>query len=334
MHLEVQPFISTLFLNEVNKMAIVNGTNFNDNNTFQFNGAFFQFFPQLDGTNGNDSIFGFNGTDILRGLDGNDLLNGGAGADNMDGGDQNDTYIVDNVGDIVGEAFNDAIGGVDTVNSTVTHTLSFAIENLNLQGAAVINGTGNGNNNNINGNSAANIIRGLGGNDNLLGRGCNDTLSGGAGNDIVDGAEGNDVLRGDAGNDILRGGNGDDILAGGLGNDALFAGLGATDHYVFDTTLNSVTNVDSITGFFSPVDTIRLDNDIFTSFAIPGAIAAGNLRVGPGVVAADANDFLLYDTTTGALSYDANGNGAGGGVQFATLLGVPPLAADDFLIIN
>ncbi len=314
-------------------MAIVNGTNFNDNNTFQFNGAFFQFFSQLDGTNANDTISGLNGTDILRGLNGNDVLNGGAGADDMNGGDQNDTYFVDNLGDVAAESFNDILGGVDTVNSSVTHTLGFGIEHLNLTGGAVINGTGNGNSNNITGNSAANTLRGLAGNDILSGLGGNDLLVGGSGNDNLIGGDGNDILRGEAGNDILQAGTGDDILAGGLGNDTLMAGLGATDHYLFDTTLGP-TNIDTINGFFAPVDTIRLDNDIFTSFGVPGAIAAGNFRAGPGVVAADANDFLLYNTTTGALSYDANGNGAGPAIQFATLSGVPPLSAADFFIVN
>ncbi len=313
---------------------IVNGTNFNDNNTFQFNGLFFQFFPQLDGTNGNDSIFGFNGNDILRGLNGIDILNGGAGADNMDGGDNNDTYFVDNLGDVAAEIFNDALGGVDRVNSTVTHTLGNGIEHLTLTGAGLIDGTGNGNNNNITGNSAANTLRGLGGNDILSGLGGNDLLIGGTGNDNLIGDTGNDILRGEAGNDNLRGGEGDDILAGGLGNDTLTTGLGATDHYLFDTTLNSATNVDTIIGFFAPVDTIRLDNDIFTSFAVPGGIGAGNLVIGPGATASDANDFLLYNTTTGALSYDANGSGAGAAIQFAALPGVPPLSAADFLIVN
>lgn len=314
-------------------MAIVNGTNFNDNNTFQFNGVFFQFFPQLNGTNANDTISGFLGTDLLFGFNGNDVLNGGPGADNMNGGDQNDTYFVDNLSDIAAESFNDAMGGVDTVNSSVTHNLGFGIENLNLTGGGPNNGTGNGNNNIINGNSATNTLSGLGGNDRLSGLDGNDILIGGLGNDNLLGGDGNDILRGNEGNDLVQGGTGDDILAGGLGNDVLMAGLGATDHYLFDTTLGP-TNIDTINGFFAPVDTIRLDNDIFTSFVALGAIAAGNFRAGPGVVAADANDFLLYNTTTGALSYDANGNGAGAAVQFASLSGVPPLSAADFFIVN
>ena len=40
---------------------------------------------------------------MLTGLGGNDILNGGAGADQMFGGTGNDTYVVDNVGDVVTE---------------------------------------------------------------------------------------------------------------------------------------------------------------------------------------------------------------------------------------
>jgi len=313
---------------------IVNGTRFNDNNTVQFNGVFLQFFSQLNGTNSDDSIFGLNGNDILRGLNGTDLLNGGAGADDMNGGDNDDTYIVDNVGDVATETFNDALGGIDQVNSSISYTLGYGFEHLTLTGAVAINGTGNDNGNTINGNSAANILRGLGGNDSLSGLAGHDVLLGGAGNDQLTGDAGNDILRGEVGNDNLHGGEGADILAGGVGNDVLTAGLGTNDHYLFDTVPNSTTNVDTIIGFFAPADTIRLDNDIFTSFAAPGGIGAGNLVIGAGATASDANDFLLYDTATGALSYDANGDGFGAAVQFATLTGVPPLSAADFLIVN
>jgi len=107
------------------------------------------------GTSDNDFLPGFNTNDELFGLAGNDTLNGGAGADTMDGGDGNDLYIVDNVGDIVKEIFDDALGGVDTVNASVSYSLApgtagnqgFGIENLTLTGTANINGTGNAKNN-------------------------------------------------------------------------------------------------------------------------------------------------------------------------------------------
>jgi Ca2+-binding RTX toxin-like protein len=80
-----------------------------------------------------------------------------------------DTYYVDNAGDVVTEAYNDALGGVDTVFSTVNFTLGFGLENLTLTGTGNINGTGNGNNNVITGNGANNILNGGSGKDTLTG---------------------------------------------------------------------------------------------------------------------------------------------------------------------
>ena len=73
-------------------MAIINGSNFNDNNTF--NGFPFIFRPALIGTNGNDTIRGFGGNDIIFGLGGNEWSDGGAGNDQMNGGSGFDTLDV------------------------------------------------------------------------------------------------------------------------------------------------------------------------------------------------------------------------------------------------
>lgn len=50
-------------------------------------------------------------------------------------------------------------------------------------------------------------------------------------------------------------------------------------------------------------------------------------------IAADASEYLLYNTTIGTLSYDVDGNGAGAAVAFVTLLGNPTLTSADFTII-
>ena len=52
-----------------------------------------------------------------------------------------------------------------------------------------------------------------------------------------------------------------------------------------------------------------------------------------GTAALDADDRILYDVSTGKLYFDADGNGAGGAVQFAILSGSPALNAGDFMVI-
>ncbi|GAB2175797.1 M10 family metallopeptidase C-terminal domain-containing protein [Dongia sp. agr-C8] len=57
----------------------------------------------LTGGRLDDILTGLGTDDVLNGLEGNDTLDGGAGADKMSGGKGNDTYYVDNTGDVVSE---------------------------------------------------------------------------------------------------------------------------------------------------------------------------------------------------------------------------------------
>ena len=78
-------------------------------------------------TNEEDVINGGKGRDTISGLGGDDTLNGGANADTMIGGMGDDTYVVDNTTDVVTE---NAGEGADTVQSSLTYTLSSNVENL------------------------------------------------------------------------------------------------------------------------------------------------------------------------------------------------------------
>ena len=97
---------------------------------------------------------------------GNDQLNGGAGADQMYGGTGNDTYTIDNVGDVANETDGD---GTDTIRSSISFSLGDpvhaigAIENLTLTGSSAINATGNELDNVLTGNSGSERSQGGGG---------------------------------------------------------------------------------------------------------------------------------------------------------------------------
>src|SRR5262249_39361966 len=110
--------------------------------------------------------YGNSGVNLLYGNSGNNLLNGGGGADGMLGGPGNDVYFVDHMSDNVVENANE---GNDTVFSTVHCTLSANVENLVLQGAANLQGHGNGSANVIYGNAGQNLLKGGGGADLMVG---------------------------------------------------------------------------------------------------------------------------------------------------------------------
>jgi Ca2+-binding RTX toxin-like protein len=183
-------------------------------------------------------------------------------------------------------------------------------------------------------------VSGNNGNDQLYGWSGDDFLDGGAGFDTLVGAEGNDellgglngdVLYGGLGNDLLRGGNGLDSLNGGEGNDVLLGALGTdtltggagNDVFRFTSALDGRINIDTITDYQVGVDQIQLSSSIFTVFAN---------RVGQTV---GLNQYLTYNQSTGALSYDADGSGGNPALEFA-IIGTsshPSLAADQFLIV-
>jgi Ca2+-binding RTX toxin-like protein len=63
--------------------------------------------------------------------------------------------------------------------------------------------------------------------------------------------------------------------------------------------------------------------------------AAADFRTYGTRTAQDDTDFILYNTATGALLYDADGNGAGvAAIEFATLSGHPTIAADNFFTFS
>lgn len=176
----------------------------------------------IRGGAGDDKLFGQAGNDRLEGGDGDDLMHGGDGPDIMVGGVGDDIYYVHSTEDQVIEAAGE--GSFDNVRSTVSWTLGDHFEELMLEGSADIDGSGNALDNAVLGNSGANVLYGLDGNDTLGGYGGDDIQYGGAGNDRLVGRDGNDVLHGGTGDDQYFVDTADVIVElGGEGVDTVFS---------------------------------------------------------------------------------------------------------------
>ena len=131
----------------------------------------------------------------------------------------------------------------------------------------------------------------------------------------MNGAAGNDSLTGLGGNDWFNGGAGNDLLEA---NDDRFLGANDSDHFVFDQTPGAA-NADSIVDFQTGFDKLHLDGRVMTAVGPSGNFAAGDARFYSAAGATgghDSDDRVVFDTSTGNLYYDADGNGASAAGHF------------------
>lgn len=181
------------------------------------------------------------GNDLNNTITGNNydnVIDGKAGADTMIGAGGSDIYYVDNELDVVIEDF--AGSGRDTIYARVNYTLAANVEDLSLLGA-VVAGTGNELDNQINGNSYSNSLNGGAGADWLQGGDSSDTLTGGTGADqfwFGKSETGLDIV-----NDFTKGE--DKVVCIGFGTGSLSAGYnfavdggptGARATFIYNTT--------------------------------------------------------------------------------------------------
>ncbi|WP_421724566.1 hypothetical protein [Bauldia sp.] len=164
-----------------------------------------------------------------------------------------------------------------------------------------------------------------------------DFIRGKKGDDKIAGLAGNDELKGGRGDDNIRAGAGNDIVAGGRDKNILKGGKGF-DAFLFDTKLGdgkdakagSAFSFSRITDFNPNKDLFLLDQSIFTALSL-GPLPASQFK--KGKTAKDADDYILYKASEGAVYYDEDGVGGSDAVQFAKVDKHTDLTADNFLVV-
>jgi Ca2+-binding RTX toxin-like protein len=139
-------------------------------------------------------------------------------------------------------------------------------------------------------------------------------------------------LVGNAAGNVINAGPGNDVLVGGAGMDTLTGGRDS-DTFTFNAPLSNVSR-DVITDFTNAAgndDAIRLENAVMPALGARGALNPAFFRAGAAAV--DADDHVIYNQSNGMLSYDSNGNVAGGVTLLATLTTHPILTAADFFVL-
>ena len=320
----------------------------------------------LYGLSGDDALSGGGGADMLDGSDGNDALEGGPGGDMLIGSVGVDTvsYLsssaavsVDLTANVVsgGEATGDTLSSIENVDGS-----NFADTLIGDAGANAFKGAG-----------GDDLLFGVAGDDFLDGSGGSDAMFGSTGNDtyvvhdatdatVESGGQGTDTvvthvsymlsagadieifitfdptatyaidLTGNSSSNAITGNDGANVINGGDGRDTL-TGRAGQDNFLFNTPLSEAANIDRITDFTVADDTIWLEDAIFSSSLGLGNISFGEFVV--GAAAQDANDRIIYNSGTGALYYDSDGNGGIAQVQFATLSTGIALTYLDFYVV-
>ncbi len=314
----------------------------------------------LNGTANADVLTTLAGFDAINGLGGNDTIDAGAGNDTMNGGDGSDQITTGSGADVV--LFNSLLGptNVDRIvdfsqedslrlDRTVFNTVSSGgVLNAAelVQGAGVVTAstalqrviynTANGSlYYDADGNGTAyspvqfavltNRAPLTAAQIQLQGTVAGSVLNGTPGNDTLVGLSGNDTINGAAGNDSLNGGWGNDLINGFTGNDTMTGG-GDADQFFFTAAPNALTNLDVVTDFGTGADSLVFDRTAFPGLSAGATLTAAEFRSGAGVTTANtAAQRFLYNTTTGDLFFDADGNNAATAPVAVALLSTRPV---------
>lgn len=304
----------------------------------------------------------------ITGNTGNNTLDGGGGMNKLAGGLGDDVYVLHNTKDKITEKTDEGKDRIDTTLDTFSLSRFATIEDLSYIGGGDARLTGNksdntltggAGNDTLDGGTGADALFGGAGNDTYFidnaldtvteldgegydtllssvsvvladyieavtlagrssihatGNGMDNTITGNKYDNSLSGLDGSDIIDGLGGNDFYSGGNGDDI-------------------FHVSTALNAKKNVKTIDDFTSGEDSLHLNATAFKWKGDLGELLSQNFAATADGLATDADQRIIYNTTTGTLSYDADGNGRGKAVLFAVLEDTPDLLHTDITFV-
>ncbi|MDZ8108051.1 MAG: calcium-binding protein [Nostoc sp. DedQUE12a] len=311
-----------------------------------------------------DDTFNVNysgGQNLLYGGDGNDSFSLYAASGNVYGGGGNDVFRANY---LTGNNLFDGGDGNDVLDISGIEDYRLAEGNNTLYGGAGDDYL------NIDYSSGDNLIDGGDGNDifSAVGVTGNSTIDGGTGNDLLEINYFNAASQGQGitstfnattkigsispganqvsyknierlniigtyfYDDKIVGSNGNDTLAGSSGNDSLYGGAGS-DTFAFNSFDEGS---DRIYDFDTTNEVIQISAAGFGGFA--GGLSAGVLSASQFRIGTSANTSrqrFIYNSTTGALFFDQDGNAGGfAQVKFAQLSGGLSLTNNNFVVVE
>lgn len=250
----------TFVVNNAHDVVVEHANNGNNTVLTSVSYVLPDYVQNLTGTGGgNLTLTGNSLSNVITANNGNDILIAGSGLATLVGGVGNDTFKINNVGDVVLEQPNH---GKNTVVTSVSYALPANVQNITGTGSGDLKLSGNDLNNIITGNAGHDTLVAGTGNATLIAGAGIATMVGGVGNDVFVINNVNDVileqanhgknlvrtsvsyvlpanvqnitatgsadvtLTGNDMNNVITGNAGNDVLIAGEGNDTLVAGSG------------------------------------------------------------------------------------------------------------
>ena len=292
-------------------------------------------------------ITGSKSSDTLKGGSGDDTFFSTLGIDYIDGGKGFDTLKLNNSNANINGASDAQLANVEAVSAADAITSVSIILNNQTEGFFITGG------------KFGDILTGTSQSDTFVGFLGSDTLNGGGSLDVitltatstdlntatnlqiiniekVSAASASDGVKIDLSLQLeafqILGSAFDDTLIGGAGADKMTGGDGA-DHFIFNQ-ISSTRTFDTILDFTPSVDKLDFAKTSFKGMDPLGVLPEALLWVSSTDTAAhDADDRIIYNTTTGALFYDSDGLNGSAAIQIATLGTKPFISFSDFNII-